>query len=71
MRTNIEIDDELMRKALASTGSRTKKEVVETALRLLVRIRAQEGIRSLKGIAQWEGDLHASRLSRFPDTSED
>ncbi len=67
MRTNIDIDDTLMKKALASTGSKTKKEVVETALRLLVQIRGQEGLRALKGTVQWEGDLHEMRLSRFPD----
>ena len=61
MRTNIDIDDELMRKALASTGSKTKKEVVETALRLLVQIHAQEGLRALKGTVQWDGDLGKSR----------
>ncbi len=70
MRTNIEIDDELMKQALASTGSKTKKEVVETALRLLVQTRGQASLRSLKGILKddgWEGDLHEMRLSRFPD----
>ena len=68
MRTNIDIDDELMRKALASTGCKTKKEVVETALRFLVQVRAQEGLRSLKGILKedgWDGDLEQSRKDRF------
>ncbi len=61
MRTNIVIDDELMRRALETTGIRTKREVVETALRLLVRLRDQEQIRSVRGRLAWEGDLDRSR----------
>ncbi len=61
MRTNIVIDDELMRRALETTGIRTKREVVETALRLLVRLRDQEQIRSARGRLAWEGDLDQSR----------
>ncbi len=67
MRTNIEIDDELMKEALDRTGNKTKKEVVEMALRMLVQVRRQEGLRSLKGILKEEGwgwgeDLHEIRL---------
>ncbi len=62
MRTNIVIDDELMRRALETTGIRTKREVVETALRLLVRLRDQEQIRSARGRLAWEGDLDQSRM---------
>ena len=61
MRTNIVIDDELMQRALEMTGIRTKREVVETALRLLVRLRDQEQIRSARGRLAWEGDLDRSR----------
>ena len=61
MRTNIEIDDELMSEAMKSSGALTKKAAVEEALRLLVRIRAQESIRELFGKVQWEGDLDWSR----------
>jgi Arc/MetJ family transcription regulator len=39
MRTNIDIDDELMRKAIAATGLRTKKAAVEEGLKLLVRLK--------------------------------
>lgn len=56
MRTNIEIDDELMKEALARTGSKTKKEVVEMGLQTLVRLRRQEeSLRSLRGILKDEG----------------
>jgi Arc/MetJ family transcription regulator len=43
MRTNIEIDDRLMRAAMRSSGRRTKRATVDEALRLLVQIKAQTG----------------------------
>jgi Arc/MetJ family transcription regulator len=61
MRTNIEIDDKLMKQALKASGAKTKREVVEQALKLLVRIDGQKGIRSLKGKIDWQGDLDAWR----------
>ncbi len=67
MRTNIEIDDQLMREALRSSGKRTKRSVVEEGLRLLVLTRAQGKIRRLRGKARWEGDLEGSRLCRLAD----
>ena len=65
MRTNIVIDDELMKAALAATGLETKKAVVEAGLELLVRLKAQESIRQLRGQVAWEGDLEESRQGRF------
>jgi Arc/MetJ family transcription regulator len=67
MRTNIVIDDELMAAALASTGLKTKKAVIEEALRTLVTLKAQERVRSLRGKLQWEGDLGVLREGRFAD----
>ena len=67
MRTNVVIDDQLMAAALESTGLKTKKAVIEEALRALVRLRAQEGVRSLRGQLQWEGDLNILREGRFAD----
>ena len=64
MRTNIEIDDRLMRQAMRQSGARTKRAVVEEALRLLVQTRGQSSIRRLRGRVAWEGDLDASRLER-------
>ena len=61
MRTNIEIDDKLMKQAMKASGVATKKAAVEAGLALLVSIRAQEGIRELFGKVQWEGDLAWSR----------
>jgi Arc/MetJ family transcription regulator len=62
MRTNIDIDDRLMRQAMRSAKSRTKRAAVEAGLRLLIQTRAQVGIRRLRGKIRWEGDLSQSRL---------
>jgi len=61
MRTNIVIDDKLMQQALVASGCRTKREAVEAGLRLLVRIKAQERIRTARGKLPWDGDLDAMR----------
>jgi Arc/MetJ family transcription regulator len=65
MRTNIDIDDRLMRQAMRSSGARTKRAVVEEALRLLIQTSGQTSIRRLRGKVAWEGDLNASRLERI------
>ena len=64
LRTNIEIDDKLMKDALKATGAKTKREAVELGLKTLVQLRAQEKARELKGKITWEGDLNAMRTDR-------
>jgi Arc/MetJ family transcription regulator len=64
MRTNIDIDDRLMRQAMRSSGARTKRAAVEEGLRLLIRTKGQASIRRLRGKVAWQGDLNASRLER-------
>ena len=64
MRTNIEIDDQLVERAMRSSGAPTKRAVVEAALQLLVKTHAQTAIRQLRGKVQWEGNLNRSRLGR-------
>ena len=66
-RTNIEIDDQLMRQAMRTGRGRTKRAVVEAGLRLLVQTHAQKGIRRLRGKVRWEGDLSASREGRVTE----
>ncbi len=61
MRTNIVIDDKLMRDALRATGLKTKREAVELGLRTLLRLRKQAEIRQLRGKLNWQGDLDAMR----------
>lgn len=62
MRLDITIDDNLMQTALEVTGLKTKKAVVEEALRRVVRCKEQlDTIRALKGSADWQGDLRELR----------
>jgi len=67
MRTNIEIDDRLMREAMRRTGKRTKRATVEAGLRALLDIHKQTGIRKFRGKVRWEGDLAESRLGRVQE----
>jgi Arc/MetJ family transcription regulator len=64
MRTNIEIDDKLMKEAMRSANTKTKKETVEAGLRMLIQIKGQESIRKLRGKVKWEGDLDEMRGGR-------
>jgi Arc/MetJ family transcription regulator len=64
MRTNIEIDDTLLSRAMAASGQTTKKATVEEGLRLLVRVRRQaKALADLKGLG-WTGDLGKMRQGR-------
>ncbi|MGA9639809.1 MAG: type II toxin-antitoxin system VapB family antitoxin [Terriglobales bacterium] len=64
MRTNIDIDDNLMRQAMRLEGADTKKATVEAGLRLLIATRSQAGIRKLRGKVRWERNLEESRRGR-------
>jgi Arc/MetJ family transcription regulator len=69
-RTNIEIDDGLVEKAMRLTGARTKREVVDIALRRLVEKGSlYRAIRRLQGKLEWEGDVDAWRSGRTTPTS--
>ena len=61
MRTNIVIDDDLMNDVLTTTGLHTKREAVESGLRLLLRLARQERLRDLRGRLAWTGDLEGMR----------
>lgn len=67
MRTNVVLDDELIKEAQRLTGIKTKRQIIHEALRTLIRLRQQEQIRELRGKLHWEGDLDALRESRFND----
>ena len=69
MRTNIVIDNGLMQQAMKATGLSTKKAVVEEGLRLLIKVKEQEGIRRLRGKIEWEGNLSSMRESRIKAAS--
>jgi Arc/MetJ family transcription regulator len=64
MRTNIVIDDDLIKEAMALSNIKTKKAVVEFGLKLLVQIKRQEQIKNLRGKLRWNGDLEAMRLDQ-------
>jgi Arc/MetJ family transcription regulator len=64
MRTNIVIDDRLMRATLRATGLKTKREAVELGLRTLLRLKRQGQIRNLRGKLNWQGDLDTMRAER-------
>ena len=61
MRTNIEIDDELMSQALKYSKLKTKKEVINQALSEYVKYQMRLKLASLKGKVKWVGDLDKMR----------
>jgi Arc/MetJ family transcription regulator len=67
MRTNIDIDDELIKEALLLTGLKTKRAVVREGLQTLIRLRRQRKILDLVGKVEWVGNLEESREGRFFD----
>jgi Arc/MetJ family transcription regulator len=66
MRTNIEPDDGLVSEGFSITGLKTKKDLVDFALRELIRQKARKKMISMRGKFQWQGDLGKSRENRFP-----
>lgn len=68
-RTNIEMDERLVEKAMRLTGARTKREVVDIALRRLVdKGSLYRAVRRLRGKLAWEGDVDAWRSGRTSRT---
>jgi Arc/MetJ family transcription regulator len=64
MRTNIVIDDTLMAEAMKVSALKTKKAVVESGLRLIIQVKKQERIKSLRGKLKWDDDLDKMRLDQ-------
>ena len=63
-RTNIDIDESLIRKARKLTRLKTKRQIVDKALELLVRSASRKGILRFYGSGVWKGDLKGSRRNR-------
>jgi Arc/MetJ family transcription regulator len=63
-RTNIVLDEELIRKARKLTRLKTKREIVGAALELLVRSECRKGILAYYGSGIWKGDLKRMRRDR-------
>ena len=70
-RTNVVLDQKLVSEAKSLTGIKTTRGVIDEALRVLVALRRQGEVRSLRGKLHWEGDLESSRLGRFDDEGPD
>lgn len=71
-RTNIDLDDELVERAMRTFGVRTKREAVQLALERLVGgdpMSVEEQL-AMEGVG-WDGDLEAMRTDRFTDWSDD
>ena len=64
MRTNIVLEDKLIERAQKLTGIKTKREVVHEALRLLILLKEQVGVRTMRGKLPWDGNLNDQRQSR-------
>lgn len=64
MRTNIVLDDKLVKEAMHLSGIRTKREVVDAALQAFIRLQRQRAVLALEGMVDWQGDLHAMRTAR-------
>ena len=62
MRANIVLDDDLMRKAFALTGIHSKRELIHTALRELIRKRTKKDITDLTGKIQLQEDFDHKKL---------
>ena len=63
MRTNIEIDDKLMKQTIRATGAKTKREAVEVSMRRMVQSSEQEkALGSLWGaVPGWKFDYKKAR----------
>ena len=67
MQTTLEIDQELLQQAMHDSGKTTGDAAVEAGLRLLIQTRAQAGMRKLRVVLAWDGDLDQTRRSRIDD----
>jgi len=64
-RTNIELDERLVKEGMRLFNKKTKKELVDFALREVIRREKAKGILELEGKVKWEGNLRESRKGRF------
>jgi len=64
MRTNVVLDDDLVRTAMQLSGLQTKKKAIEEGLKLLVQLNRQSQIKKYRGKLHWTGDLDEMRTDR-------
>ena len=65
VRTNIVLDDKLVEEGMRLTGVKTKRELVNLALRELIERRRRKNLLKFEGKIEWEGNLNEIRRSRF------
>jgi Arc/MetJ family transcription regulator len=70
MRTNIDIDDDLLKQAMRDSGAKTKKATVEEALKMLIQVKGQASILKLRGKVKFFGDVERSRLDRLRERED-
>ncbi len=64
-RTNIVLDDRIVKECMDITGIKTKKDVIYYALKELLRINDQKKLLELKGKIEWDGNLDQWRKERY------
>jgi len=64
MRTNVVLNDDLVRSALKASGFKTKKRAIEEGLKLLIDVHCQKRIRASRGKLKWSGDLDKMRRDK-------
>lgn len=64
MRTNVVLDEKLVKEAMKLTGKKTKRELIDYALHELVKRQKRLALLDLRGKLKWEGDLDAMKATR-------
>jgi len=64
MRTNVVLDDDLVRSALSLSGFKTKKKAIEEGLKLLIQLNCQKRVKSFRGKLRWAGNLNKVRTDK-------
>lgn len=64
MRTNVVLDDDLVRTAMKLSGFETKKKAIEEGLKLLIQLNRQSQIKKYRGKLHWTGDLDEMRTDK-------
>jgi Arc/MetJ family transcription regulator len=64
MRTNVVLDDDLVKSALSLSGLKTKKKAIEEGLKLLIQVNRQKKIKDFRGKLKWTGNLNKMRTDK-------
>ena len=65
MRTNVDIDDELIEEVKKEFNLKTKREAIHLALQQILKMKNRRKLLELRGQVKWEGDLNEMRKNRF------